>query len=80
MKWKVKQKSQMQSGGRHSNRRAGYYCIRHRMGTSFGQPVHIDFYLKPLLDSEGKTDREKIIERFNEYTPTADGVINSPVK
>jgi DNA polymerase III sliding clamp (beta) subunit (PCNA family) len=41
------------------------YRIRNRMGTSFGHPVHISFYLNPVLDGEGKTDRKKIVELFN---------------
>jgi hypothetical protein len=36
-----------------------------RVGTSYGQPVHIGFYLNPILDKSGKTDREKIVELFN---------------
>jgi hypothetical protein len=50
---------------RNSNRQATYYRIRNRVGTSYGQPVPVGFYLHPLLDNDGKTDREKIVERFN---------------
>jgi hypothetical protein len=50
---------------RNSNRPASHYRIRNRVGTSFGQPVHIGFYLNPVLYDEGKTDREKIVKLFN---------------
>jgi DNA polymerase III sliding clamp (beta) subunit (PCNA family) len=46
---------------KNSNR----YATRNRVGTSFGEPVHIGFYLNHVLDGEGKTDREKIVELFN---------------
>jgi hypothetical protein len=50
---------------RKGNRHASRYRIRNRVGTSFGQPVHIGFYLNPVLDSEGNADRGKIVELFN---------------
>jgi hypothetical protein len=50
---------------RHSNRSTTPYCIRNRVGTSFGQPVHIGFYLHPVLDNNGNADREKMVELFN---------------
>jgi hypothetical protein len=50
---------------RNSNRCTTHYRIRNRVGTSFGEPVHIGFYLNPVLDNEGKTDRGKMVELFN---------------
>jgi single-stranded DNA-specific DHH superfamily exonuclease len=52
---------------RHSNRPATSYRIRirNRAGSSFGQPVHIGFYLNPVLDSNGNADRKKMVELFN---------------
>jgi len=50
---------------RISNRHASYYNPRNRMNTSYGQPVHISFYLNPVLDMDGEPDREKIIKLFN---------------
>jgi hypothetical protein len=50
---------------RHSNRPATPYRLRNRAGSSFGQPVHIGFYLNPVLDKNGNTDREKMVELFN---------------
>jgi hypothetical protein len=50
---------------KNSNRPASHYRIRNRVGTSFGQPVPVGFYLNPLLDGEGNADRGKIVERFH---------------
>jgi hypothetical protein len=50
---------------RNSNRHASRYRIRNRVGTSFGQPADTGFYLNPVPDNEGKTDREKIVKLFN---------------
>ncbi|GAB6010465.1 hypothetical protein [Dysgonomonas reticulitermitis] len=50
---------------RSSNRHAGYYRIRNRVGTSFGQPVHIGFYLNAILDGDGGVDRNRIVGLFN---------------
>jgi hypothetical protein len=63
----MKSKANITDAGRrsHSTRPAIPYRIRNRAGTSFGQPVSVGFYLHPVLDSNGKTDREKIVELFN---------------
>ena len=50
---------------RTSNRHASNYRFLRRMNTSCGQVVHISFYLKSILDMDGKTDREKIINLLN---------------
>ncbi|MDR1865546.1 MAG: hypothetical protein LBR08_08245 [Bacteroidales bacterium] len=50
---------------RPDNHHAVCYHIRNLMGTSYGQPVHLRFYLHPLMNAGGKTDREKIVELFN---------------
>ena len=50
---------------RTSNRHASNYRFHRRMNTSYGQPVHISFYLNPVLDIDGEPDREKIIKLFN---------------
>jgi DNA polymerase III sliding clamp (beta) subunit (PCNA family) len=63
----MESKTKIKNAGRRrsSNRHAGHYRLRGRVGTSSGQPVHIGFYLNPLLDGNGGVDREKIVERFN---------------
>jgi hypothetical protein len=63
----MESKTKITNAGRRrkSNRHAGYYRLRNRVGTSFGQPVHIGFYLNPVLNGNGGVDREKIVERFN---------------
>jgi hypothetical protein len=50
-----------------------------RVNTSCGQPVPLRFYIRPMINAGGKVDRKKIIELFNTDTPTANGVINSPI-
>jgi hypothetical protein len=50
---------------RQSNRPTSYYRLRNRMSTSHGQPVHISFYLRPLIGTGGNIDNEKIINLFN---------------
>ena len=49
---------------RTSNRPASYYRARNRTGSSHGQPVHISFYIRPLMDADGNIDREKFIKLF----------------
>jgi len=46
---------------RQSNRFASHYRIRNRMNTSCGQPVHISFYIRPLMNTDGNINREKFI-------------------
>ena len=50
---------------RQSNRPVSHYRIRNLMNTSCGQPVHISFYIRPLMDTDGNIDRKKIINLFN---------------
>ena len=51
---------------RNSNRTATCrYCLPARVGTSYGQPVHISFYLDVLKEAFGKRDLKKVYELFN---------------
>jgi len=51
---------------RKSKRLTSYYrTVDNRMNTSFGQPVHIRFYIQPLMDIDGNFNKEKIINLFN---------------
>lgn len=63
----MESKTKITNAGRRrkSNRRAARYHPRNRVGTSFGQPVPVGFYLNPLLNRNGGVDREKIVELFN---------------
>jgi hypothetical protein len=62
---KMESKTKNAKRRRHNNRQATHCRIRNRVGTSYGQPVPVGFYLHPLLDNDGKPDREKIVKRFN---------------
>jgi hypothetical protein len=62
---KMENKTKNATQRKNRSRSASHYHTRHRAGTSFGQPVPIAFYLDPLSDNEGKTDRKKIVELFN---------------
>jgi len=50
---------------RTGKRHRVYYRIRNRVGTSYGQPVHISSYINPLMGADGNIDREKFINFFN---------------
>jgi hypothetical protein len=51
---------------RNNNRITRYpYCLPGRVGTSYGQPVHISFYLDSIQEAFGKRDLKKVYELFN---------------
>lgn len=49
---------------RTARRQAADYRPRSKGGASFGKPVHISVYLKPMLNENGGSDRKMIVERF----------------
>jgi DNA polymerase III sliding clamp (beta) subunit (PCNA family) len=53
---------------RTGNRSASNDRFCRRMNTSCGEPVHISFYIRPLLDRNGNIDREKkIVKSFHSH-------------